>query len=142
MIEKFDHKKTYMGRLEKGDELLNELTRIVMEKEITTGIIKVIGAVQSAKIGYYDQVDEKYKYNEFEKGMEIVSCLANVSILEGEPFVHAHIILADEEGHCYGGHLAEGTIVYASEFFIQTLDGNTLVRTFEKNTNLNLWQSK
>jgi len=139
MLKKLNQKDIYMGRLEKGDDLLNELIRIVKENNITTGIIKVIGAVQNAKIGYYDQKEEEYKYNKFDKGMEIVSCLANVSILEGEPFVHAHIILADEEGRCYGGHLAEGTKVFASEFYIHSLKGSELVRTFEEKTKLTLW---
>ncbi len=139
MIEKYESQQIYMGRLEKGDDLLNELSRIVKEQEIETGIIKVIGAVQKAKIGYYDQNEEEYVYQEFNQGMEIVSCLANISLLEEEPFVHAHIVLADESGNCYGGHLAEDTKVFASEFYIQSLKGEKLQRTFEEKTNLTLW---
>lgn len=139
MLKKYTPEDVYMGRLEKGDDLLNELTKIVTKKDISTGMIKVIGAVQNAKVGYYNQDSFEYEYQEFNREMEIVSCIGNISILEGKPFIHAHIVLADEDGSCYGGHLAEGTKVFASEFYIQTLKGDQLKRKYEKETKLTLW---
>lgn len=139
MIKKFKTDEAFMGRLEKDDDLLNELTEIIKEENITTGFIKVIGAVQNAKIGFYNQETHEYQYKTFAKEMEIVSCIGNISILDGEPFIHAHITLADEDGSCYGGHLAEGTTVFASEFFIQPLQGDTLERKYEEKTQLTLW---
>jgi hypothetical protein len=139
MLKEFKADKVYMGRLDKDDDLVNELTKIVQEKNITTGIIKVIGAVQNAKIGFYNQETHEYEYKTFDREMEIVSCLGNISLLDGEPFVHAHIVLADEDGSCYGGHLAEGTTVFASEFYIQPLKGEKLERKYEESTQLTLW---
>jgi len=139
MLKKFDVDTVFMGRLEKDDDLVNELTKIVQEKDITTGIIKVIGAVQRAKIGFYNQDKHEYEYIEFDREMEIVSCIGNISLLDGEPFIHAHIVLADEDGSCYGGHLAEGTKVFASEFYIQPLKGGKLERKYEEKTQLTLW---
>ncbi|MFO7814273.1 MAG: DNA-binding protein [Halanaerobiales bacterium] len=139
MIKKFNVDQVYMGRLQKDDDLLKELTNIVKEKDINTGIVKVIGAVQNAKIGFYNQDKSKYEYKKFEKEMEIVSCIGNISLLKGKPFIHAHIVLADEDGSCYGGHLAEGTQVFASEFFIQPLLGDQLERKYDEHTQLTLW---
>src|SRR6056297_1411883 len=98
MLKKYTPEDVYMGRLQKGDDLLNELTKIVKEKDINSGMIKVIGAVQNAKIGYYDQNNYEYEYKEFHREMEIVSCIGNISILKEKPFIHAHIVLADEDG--------------------------------------------
>jgi predicted DNA-binding protein with PD1-like motif len=139
MIKKYKLDEVYMGRLEKDDDLLNELTKIVQENDINTGVIKVIGAVQEAKIGFYNQETNEYEYVKFDKEMEIVSCIGNISILDGKPFIHAHIVLADEDGSCYGGHLAEGTKVFASEFYIQPLKGEKLKRKFDDKTKLTLW---
>jgi len=139
VLKKFKPSDAYMGRLEKDDDLLKELTNIVHKKNIEAGSIKVIGAVQKARIGYYDQDEFEYKYKEFDQALEIVSCIGNISILEGKPFIHAHIILADKEGNCYGGHLAEGSKVFAAEFVIQTFEGNKLMREFQDDTKLKLW---
>lgn len=139
MLKKFKLDEAYLGRLKKDDDLLNKLTEIVKEEEITTGFIKVIGAVQNAKIGFYNQKTHEYQYKNIDREMEIVSCIGNISILDGEPFIHAHITLADQDGSCYGGHLAEGTTVFASEFFIQPLKGDKLERKYEKKTQLTLW---
>ncbi len=40
-------------------------------------------------------------------------------MLDGEPFIHAHIIITDSEGRAYGGHLAEGSEIYVAETIIQ-----------------------
>lgn len=139
MIKKFDIDQVYMGRLEKDVDLLNRLTEIINENKIDTGFIKVLGAVQNAKIGFYNQETYKYEYMKFDHEMEIVSCIGNISYLDGERFIHAHIVLADEDGSCYGGHLAEGTKVFASEFYIQSLKGDKLKRSYDEETQLTLW---
>lgn len=131
--------RTFLGRLLKGGDLLKELTKIAEENDISTGVIQVIGAVECAKIGYYEQSKEEYVYQDFDQHLEIVNCIGNISIMDGKPMVHAHISLADEKGNSYGGHLAEGTIIFASEAYIQELKGEKLVRTYDESTGLSLW---
>jgi len=58
--------------------------------------------------------------------MEISSCLGNISLKDGEIFVHAHVTLADKEGRVLGGHLAPGTIIFAAECRITELKGESL----------------
>jgi len=139
MIEKYESGRIFMAGLKKGKDLLNELSRIVTEKNIETGIIKVIGAVSSANISYYDHNKQKYIYNEINEGLEILNCTGNISVLEDKPMIHAHITLANKKGEAFGGHLAEGTKVFASEAYIQELKGHKLIRTFKEDTGLTLW---
>ena len=54
--------------------------------------------------------------------------------------VHAHVTLADAAGRAVGGHLAEGTPVFACEFIItEYLADQTLVRQNDPDTGLMLW---
>ena len=131
--------RTFLKRLPKGKDLLNEITKIAKENNIQKGIVKAIGAVSCAKIGFYVQEDEEYTYTQFNQHLEIVSCIGNISLMDGEPMVHAHIALADKEGKTYGGHLAEGTEIFATELYLQELTGEKLKRTFDKETGLSLW---
>ena len=53
--------------------------------------------------------------------------------------VHAHINLADSEGRTFGGHLAEGTTIFATELYLEELKGEKKIRRFDQETGLTLW---
>jgi hypothetical protein len=134
-------KRSFMGRFNFGDDLLEKLNSFCREKEIKIGVVQVIGAVQKAKMGYYSQTEKKYTgCVELDKKLEIASCIGNVSLKDSEIFVHVHIVLADYEGKAFGGHLMPGTTVFAAEFYIQELEGTPLIRVPEPTTGLPLWK--
>lgn len=132
-------KKIFMGKLKHGEDLLKELTSICQLHDIQLGSVSAIGAVQKARIGYYDQTSRKYEYIEIDEPMEITSLIGNISLKENSPFAHAHITLSDKQGRAYGGHLAEGCIVFACEFIIQIFEGEPFERGFDDQTGLPLW---
>ncbi|MBN2488185.1 MAG: DNA-binding protein [Methanosarcinaceae archaeon] len=128
-----------MGKLEHKSDLLESLTNICNEKNIHLGRLEVIGAVIKARLGYYNQNEKEYNFIEIDKKMEITSLIGNISLKDGKPIVHAHINLSDSTGNVIGGHLATGTIVFASEFVIQTFDGANFSRGLDNITKLPLW---
>jgi hypothetical protein len=129
-----------MGRLTKGGDLLGALENCCRELNITLGEVVAIGAVTKARVGYYDQTAQKYQFLEFNQPLEILSLTGNVSLKDGKPFVHAHITLGGAEGQALGGHLAEGTVVFAGEFILQEYHSDqTLVRQLDNATGLFLW---
>lgn len=129
-----------MGRLKKGDDLLGALQKQCEDFNVTAGEIRAIGAVSSARVGYYDQAHRKYEFHDLQKPMEILSLIGNISLKDGKPFVHAHITLADETGVAVGGHLAEGSNVFACEFVIhEFLSSGAFTREFDDQTGLFLW---
>ncbi|MFN3534095.1 MAG: PPC domain-containing DNA-binding protein [Desulfatiglandales bacterium] len=129
----------HMGRLPKGSDLLSGLLEVVKEKGITSGILWAIGGLESVRFAYYDQALKSYKEISIEKGLEILSLVGNISQKGDLPFIHAHIIVSDEE-HTWGGHLMEGSKVFALEYHILELRGPTLVRGFDPETGLFLWE--
>lgn len=129
-----------LGRLQKGDDLLLALTKECEAAGITLGEVRAIGAVSRARVGYYDQHSRQYTYVDLGMPLEILSLKGNVSVKDGRPFVHAHITLGDSDGRAFGGHLAEGTIVFAAEFVIQEyLSKERFERRFDEETGLYLW---
>ena len=131
-----------MGRLTCGSDLLDELTHICTDKNIRLGRIEAIGAVQKAHIGYYDQDSREYRFNDIDKHLEILKLAGNISIKDGSPMVHAHITLADSDGRAFGGHLAQGTVVFACEYIIEPFEGKDLVRSHDPETDLPLWSDE
>ncbi len=128
-----------MGRLAHGSDLLEEITGICRDNSIRMGRVEAIGAVSGARIGYYNQGVSEYEYVTAEQPLEIVAMKGNISVKDGEPMVHAHVVLSDENGDAFGGHLAAGTIVFACECLIEVLDGPVLERKPDDETGLPLW---
>ena len=139
-VKEYNRRRLFMGRLAYGDDLLNSLTAFVQEKGIRTGRVQMIGAVQKAVVGYYDEKTGKYINFEFQKPMEVLNLTGNVSVKDGQPFIHAHVTLGDEKGQSFGGHLMEGTVVFAAEFVVEEFEGEDLVRKPDKTTGLALWE--
>ncbi len=138
----YKYKRTFIGSLPSGVDLYDALTKIVTEEDIRIGKIKTIGAVTSAIIGFFDQNKKEYLNIEMKGGFEILSCIGNVSVRDGKPFVHAHITLSDRDGKVFGGHLIPGTKVFACEVFIDEFTGEDLVRERDEETDLFLWKNK
>ncbi len=131
--------KMFMGKLEFGADLLEEITRICVDRDIHLGWVEALGAVKKARLGYYNQKEREYHFYELDQTLEITNLVGNVSIKDGVPIVHAHVTFSDKDGHAYGGHLAPGTIVFACEIVIQVLDGPKFERGFDQETGLPLW---
>lgn len=140
MFKEIQHNRYYMGKCAHGSDLFNELTSFCEKENISIGRFEAIGAVKKARFGYYDQKNHEYHHTEINQHMEILSCIGNISLNEGKPMVHAHITLADEIGNAVGGHLVQGTVVFACEFIIQAFDNAEFIRGFDKTTGLKLWE--
>ena len=130
-----------MGQLPFGADLLESLTNFVQSENIRLGRILALGATTHAVVAFYDQNTKKYNPLEFPGGMEILNLHGNVSVRDGKPFVHAHILLGDPQGKVVGGHLLPGTKLFACELFIDELEGEGLVRDYHERTGLHLWKS-
>ncbi len=131
--------KVILRRLPHGGDLLSELTELARREGIRTGTVTAIGAVSRARIGYYDQADRVYRERDLDQPLEICSCLGNISLKDGEVFVHAHVVLADGEGETRGGHLCPGTVIFAAECRIDEIRGRELERDYDDRTGLSLW---
>ena len=129
-----------MGACAHGEDLLAELTAVCAAENVHLGRVEALGAVQKARLAYYDQAAREYRHFQLDRRLEIAALVGNVSLKDGQPIVHAHVTLTDDAGRAVGGHLAPGTIVFACEFCIQTLEGPPLVRGFDETTGLPLWR--
>jgi predicted DNA-binding protein with PD1-like motif len=89
-------------------------------------------------LGYYKE--GQYKYIQLEGPLEIASCTGNIAVDEkGETIIHAHIVVTNERGKAFGGHLMQGSIVGATaELAIIEAADLTLQRAFNEKTNLKL----
>ncbi len=140
MMKKISPQQVYMGKLQHGADLLEEITQTCNRENIRLGRIQAIGAVQRARLAYYNQKTREYRFFTIDQALEILNLSGNISLKDGEPMVHAHITLADDAGNAYGGHVAPGTVVFACEIVIESFEGPAFERSFDEETGLPLWQ--
>jgi len=133
-------KKVYIGKLDKGDDILESIEKFLNRNKIEKAYINIIGAVEYATIGYYDQKKKVYVKKSFKKPMEILSIQGNVSLKDEKIFPHLHAIFADKRLDTIGGHLFTPTKIFAAEFTVFELKGESLNRQFDAETGLSLWQ--
>ena len=119
-------------------DLVQSMTRFATDRGIATGSLVAIGALKKAKLGYYDQKKNRYREIRVDSPTEIASCTGNISLREGQPFAHIHVVLSDANGNTKAGHLLEG-IVFAAEVHLRTLEGPRLERKHDSSSGLWLW---
>ncbi|MEN7973896.1 MAG: PPC domain-containing DNA-binding protein [Verrucomicrobiota bacterium] len=132
--------RVLIGKLEHGADLLEEITAICREADIRLGRVEAIGAIQKARLAYYDQQSKTYEFFDLDEPLEILNLTGNVSIKDGQPMLHAHVTLSNEKGESFGGHLAPGTIIFAGECIVEELLGPEYVRGHDETTGLPLWE--
>ncbi|MGQ4910790.1 MAG: PPC domain-containing DNA-binding protein [Candidatus Thorarchaeota archaeon] len=131
-------RRTIVARMRPGEDVLETIQTVAKEHGIRSGQVSLIGAIAGAKLGYFDRDEMAYKHFSVEEDVEVVSCMGNITTHGDDLVVHAHMIVADDQGRCYGGHLLPGCKVSVTiELIINEIEGR-LERAKDQATGLNL----
>lgn len=115
-------KSGFLLRLHRNEKVTETLLNFIKEKEIAGGVLNGIGAIEKVTLGYYNPNEKKYHRGEFNSIYEVVSFMGNISYVNEEPFIHAHIVLGDNEFQCHVGHFFEATVAATMEIFIRSFE--------------------
>ena len=129
-----------VARLPHGGDLLEEIGAVAEAYGMRAAELRAIGALQTARLAFYDQTSHQYGEFPVDAPVELVGLLGNVSRRDGATAVHAHATLAGHDGACVGGHVAPGCVIFACELLLQELVGEPHEREFDEVTGLPLWR--
>ena len=131
--------RIWVGRLDTGDDLVEEIERVCGEHDVRAAWVSAVGAVRRASFAYYEQDDRRYLELSSDEHHEITGFVGNISMREGKPFLHAHATFCARDGSAVGGHLLAGCEVFAAEFTLREMTAVELVRTPDEGSGLSLW---
>ena len=131
-------KRVIFARMEPGEDVLETIETVAAEYGIKSGQVSLIGAISGATLGYFHIKANEYRDFIIDEDVEVVSCIGNISTLNGKSMVHAHMIVADETGKCYGGHLMPGCRVSVTIELVIIEAAEELTRARDERTGLNL----
>jgi len=128
----------YLIRLEKGEKAMVSLVSFAEKHGIQCGILQGIGAVRDLELGYFDTAAGEYRRRRIQQTVEVVSLSGNISMLDGKPFIHAHIAVAGPDQKLLGGHFFGGVVAVTLEIFIRIIPGE-LTRKPDPAVGFNFW---
>jgi len=98
-------------RLDRGQDLRREITRLVQEHRIGAGFIaSAVGCLQKLHIRLAEKKGKNSRLRLTDQNLEVLALSGTLSLTG----LHLHISVADSEGHALGGHVLEGCEVYLS----------------------------
>jgi len=130
--------KLFFSRLQEDDDVADSVKKKARESGVKAGVFMLIGALKCAELGCYKHGE--YVTTRLDGPLEVASCMGNIAIDEkGETIVHAHIVVSNENGQAYGGHLMRGCNVGpTAELVVLEVAGVDLQRRYDEKTKLKL----
>jgi len=103
--------KTFALVFDTGDEFMSELTSFAKDNDLSAASLTALGAFSDAALGYFDIEKKQYDKIPVEEQVEVLSLVGTIAPREdGEPQVHAHVVLGRSDGTTRGGHLLEAHV--------------------------------
>lgn len=130
---------TIVARMNKGEEILEQIQNIAAKEEIKLASISALGATGDFTVGVFKTSEKKYYANEFKGDFEIVSLMGTISTMNGQFYAHLHMSAGNEKGEVFGGHLNRAVVSATCEMVLQIIDGQ-VDRAFDEQIGLNLFR--
>lgn len=110
MLGSGEAQKTFALIFDKGDEVIRETTAFARREGVTTAHFTAIGALRDAVLGYFDPARKDYRRIPVTEQVEVLTLAGDIAVQDGEPKVHAHVVLGLPDGSTRGGHLLEAHV--------------------------------
>lgn len=128
-------KRQIVAKFDPGEDLMEALEACVKKHNIRSGFIHFIGGLDKIAYGVYNVQKKEYEPTERNSFHELLG-IGNITLKEGQPFIHVHIFTNNGKCAPCGGHLIKGSRVFPfAEVFIQETDIE-IARTYDESTNL------
>lgn len=134
---KFGH--TIVARIDKNEEILEQVKEIALKEKIKLASVQALGAVGAFTVGVFKTDEKRYMANEFQGNFEIVSLTGTINTMNQEFYCHLHMSAGNEKGEVFGGHLNRAVVSATCEMIIQVIDG-VVDRCYDENIGLNLFE--
>jgi predicted DNA-binding protein with PD1-like motif len=102
--------RTWALVFETGDDVLPALLAFARGHGLTASRFTAIGAFERLTLGYFDWRAKDYLAIPVDEQVEVVSLIGDIARKDGEPQVHAHVVVGKRDGTAHGGHLLAATV--------------------------------
>ena len=102
--------RTFAVVLATGDETMASIVGFAREQQLRATQFSAIGAFSSVVVAYFDWATKQYRSIPIEEQVEVLSLVGDITLEDGKPKVHAHVVIGKADATAHGGHLVEGHV--------------------------------
>jgi predicted DNA-binding protein with PD1-like motif len=129
--------RTYAIVFDKGDEVMSGLREFAQKHDVDAAHFTAIGAFSDVTLGFFDRELKDYRRIPVEDQVEALSLVGDVALKDGQPQIHAHVVVGRADGTAQGGHLLEAHVWPTLEVVLVETPGH-LRRELDEETQLPL----
>jgi uncharacterized protein len=123
--------------LSAGAKIPEDIVSIAVKEKIDTARVEAIGGVDKLRLAYFNHVTKKYEEYDYQEFLEVTSLLGNITLKDGEPFLHAHGNFGRKDRSVIGGHLISAAVFPLLEVVVTPTE-NKALRKFDEDLGLNV----
>ncbi len=117
LVEETATHRTFVLAFDKGDEVQEQLARFASEQKVVAGELRGIGGFSEVTLAYFEKKTMQYEPIPVREQVEVVSIAGNITLADGKPKVHAHVVIGKKDGSTMAGHLLSARVWPTLELF-------------------------
>jgi uncharacterized protein len=129
--------KTFVLIFNTDDQVVAGLKAFAAEQHLAASHFTAIGAFKDVSLGYFDWEKKDYLKIAVHEQVEVLSMVGDITINDGKPNIHVHVVLGRRDGSTCGGHLLEAEVRPTLEVILTGSPAH-LERRFDKEAGLAL----
>ncbi len=103
--------KTFAIVFDTGEEVVAGLLEFARDHNLSGAHLTAIGAFEHVTLGFFDVAKKAYKRIEIHEQVELMSLVGNIAHDDdGNPRLHAHVVVGKSDGSAHGGHLLDACV--------------------------------
>ena len=102
--------KTWAVVLDAGEDAAEVLLHFARDQKLSAAQFTGIGAFSEVELGFFEIENKNYKKIPIREQVEVLSFTGDITLSEGKPKVHTHVVLGKSDGTAWGGHLLKGMV--------------------------------
>ncbi len=112
VLNKSDGSTAYAVIFDTGDEFVEGLTEFAKERRLDASHFTAVGGFSTATLGYFDVDAKEYRKIPVTEQVEVLTLAGDIAFDKenGEPKVHAHVVLGRVDGSTIGGHVMKAEV--------------------------------
>lgn len=129
--------RTFAVVLAIGDEAMAAIASFAADRHLRATQFTAIGAFSRVVVAYFDWPTKQYRNITIAEQVEVLSLVGDITLENGKPKVHAHVVIGKVDATAHGGHLIEGHVRPTLEIVMTETPGH-LRRRFDAESGLAL----
>lgn len=114
-----ENPKTLVVILDTGDEVLSALKSVAHTEKLAGSSFKAIGALSDVELGWFNCETKTYEtVINLKEQVELLPLIGDIALKDGEPQVHAHLVIGRKDGTAHDGYLLSAMVRPTCEIVI------------------------